>query len=62
MKKPYIYYRLIVRFLIGFDFLFIMRDLFQTSLIISLALSRIAWEEIVLYIMRMLVDWHIKEQ
>ena len=35
----------------------IVEDWFQTSLILSLALSLIVGEELVLYIMHVLVDW-----
>ena len=35
----------------------LLRDWFQTSLILSLTLSRIIGEEFALYIMLVLVDW-----
>ena len=37
-----------------------LRDWFQRSLILSHALSLIVGENLVLYIMMVLVDWHIK--
>ena len=35
----------------------LLKDWFQTSLVLSLAISLIAWEELALYVMLVLVDW-----